>query len=181
LGLIPAPYAPLVGLGGALFRWLPVNGLVIIPAPNLSTINSPTYLTIWGGLLLGIVALGVRLVRPWGTYRIGPVWAGGIPRFVARMQYGALAYSNPARIIFNGLYRSRAELTAIAPAARHGEGRIAYLQDIPPPLERFLYRPLLQPLDAVAGQARRIQSGNVNQYVLYIFAIVLITLILRAF
>jgi hypothetical protein len=59
------------------------------------------------------------------------------------MQYGALAYSNPARIIFNGLYRSRAELTAIAPAARHGEGRIAYAQDIPPLLERLLYRPLL--------------------------------------
>jgi hypothetical protein len=31
----------------------------------------------------------------------------------------------------------------------------------------------------VAEQARRVQSGNVNQYVLYIFAIALITLILR--
>jgi hypothetical protein len=45
--------------------------------------------------------------------------------------------------VINGLYRSRAELTAIAPAARHGEGRIAYAQDILPPLERLLYRPLL--------------------------------------
>jgi hydrogenase-4 component B len=176
----PGAYAPLVGLGGGLFRGLPVNGLVIIPSPTLSTINSPTYLILAEVVLIGVVVLGVRLIRSLGSVRIGPVWAGGIPRFAPRMQYGAVAYSNPARLIFNGIYRSRAELVAVAAAARHGQGEISYRQNVPPPLEDVLYRPVRDGVEAIAERVKVIQSGSVNQYVLYIFAMVLIILVLRA-
>jgi len=176
----PGPYAPLVGLGGGVFAGLPVNGLVIIPAPGFSTINSPTYLVVWGLLLLIVLVVVVRSIRPWGARTRGPVWAGGIPRFTPRMQYGGLAYSNPARIIFNGLYRSSSAFQAASPSSRHGSGDIDYRQEVPPPLERELYRPLLQALDFVGDKVKAIQSGNVNQYVLYIFAIVIVTLVIRA-
>lgn len=175
----PGAYAPLVGLGGGLFRGLPVNGLVVIAAPTLSTITAPTYLLLAEGLLVALVLLGLRLLPMLGRRRTVPVWAGGIPAFTARMQYSALAYSNPLRLIFNGLYRSRHAFEGLAPAARHLEGEIAYAQKVPDPFERELYGPLQHATEWVSRWAQRIQSGSVNHYVAYIFAIVLVVLLLR--
>jgi hydrogenase-4 component B len=177
----PGDYQLLVTLGGGLFGGLlPVNGLVVIAAPTFSTIDSPTYLFLAELLLVGIVLLALRAIRPLGSRRVGPVWAGGIPRFAASMTYTGLAYSNPIRIIFNSLYRSHARTGEIASAAHHREGHITYEQEIPSPFERMLYRPLLNFGGGLSRRARIIQSGNVNQYVAYIFLIVLIVLILRA-
>lgn len=177
----PGPYAPLVELGGGLFRGLPVNGLVVVAAPTLNTITAPTYLLLAEALLVAVVLLALRMLRPLGVRGNGPVWAGGIPIFTARMQYTALAYSNPLRLIFNGLYRSRHRFDALRPAARHLDGRIEYIQEVPEPLERELYRPIRQALDWSSRGAQRFQSGSVNHYVAYIFAIVLVVLLLRLF
>jgi hydrogenase-4 component B len=177
----PGPYAPLAAIGGRLFRGLPVNGLVVIAAPTLNTITAPSYLLLAEALLVGLTLLALRLLRPLGRTRSGPVWAGGIPAFTACMQYSALAYSNPVRLIFNGLYRSRHTFEASAPAARHLQGRIGYSQDVPEPFERELYRPLRRATAWVTRRAQAIQSGSVNQYVAYIFAIVLVVLLLRLF
>ena len=177
----PGNYQLLVTIGGGLFRgWLPVNGLVVIPSPVFSTIDSPSYLFLAELLLIGVVVLALRLIRPLGSRRVGRVWAGGIPRFEASMTYSGLAYSNPIRIIFNALFRSRVSSEPTAMAARSREGRVTYWQEIPPPFERSLYRPLLRFWDGLALRARFIQSGNINQYVAYIFVIILIVLILRA-
>jgi hydrogenase-4 component B len=179
----PGAYQLLDTIGGTLFKGLPVNGLVVIAAPNFSTIDSPSYLLLAELLLLGLLLLVLRLIRPLGKKRRGRVWAGGIPRFEAKMTYTGLAYSNPIRIIFNGLFRSQASQAstgAPASAARHGEGHISYQQEVPPPFERFLYRPIVRAWGFVTRGARIIQSGNINQYIFYIFMIVLIALILRA-
>lgn len=177
----PGSYQLLVTLGGGLFQgWLPTNGLVVIPAPAFSTIDSPTYLFLAELLLIGIVLLVLRAIRPLGARRTGPVWAGGIERFTPSMTYTGLAYSNPIRLIFHHLLRSRTQSTTAGLAAQHREGTMTYTQEIPPPFERSLYRPLLGTLRWLTKHARIIQSGNINQYVAYIFVIVLIVLLLRA-
>lgn len=177
----PGAYQLLVTLGGGLFGgWLPVNGLVVIAAPAFSTIDSPGYLFLAELLLIGIVMLALRVIRPLGTRRIGHVWAGGIPRFTAAMTYTGMAYSNPIRMIFNGIFRSRVQTKTPALAAHHREGLVEYEQEIPPPFERGLYRPLRRGVGWLTECARVIQSGNINQYVAYIFLIVIIVLILRA-
>lgn len=153
---------------------------MVIPAPALSTIDSPSYLFLAELLLIAIVLLGLRLIRPLGSRRVGRVWAGGIPRFEASMTYTSLAYSNPIRIIFNALFRSRVRSESTEMAAHSRAGRITYQQEIAPPFERSLYQPLLRFWSGLAHRARFIQSGNINQYVGYIFVIVLIVLILRA-
>jgi len=177
----PGAYQLLVTIGGGLFRgWFPVNGLVVIPSPAFSTIDSPSYLFLAELLLIGLVLLALRLIRPLGSRRTGRVWAGGIPRFEASMTYSSLAYSNPIRIIFNALFRSRVRSESPAASARSREGRITYQQEIPPLFERSLYQPLLRLWGGLTRRARVIQSGNINQYVAYIFVIVLIVLLLRA-
>lgn len=175
----PGNYAVLVSLGGGLFRGLPINGLVVIPSPTFSTINSPTYLLLGEIILLGVLVAGLRSVHRFGLERSGPVWAGGIPSFEPRMQYGAVAYSNPGRLIFNGIYRSRAEFAMISAAALHGDGVMNYRQDVPSPLVRSVYRPVARGIEAIAARAKAVQSGSTNQYVIYIFAMVLIILVLQ--
>jgi hypothetical protein len=176
----PGDYAPLVTLGAGLFRGLlPVQGLIVIPAPGLSTINSPSYLVIAEGLLLLLLWLVVRRLPRLGADRTVPVWAGGIPRFSERMQYSALAYANPVRLIFDQLLRSRAAASARTALAEGGPGELSYTQEVPPPLERELYAPLLRAAARLADAVKVIQSGDINRYVTYIFAIVLIALVLR--
>jgi hydrogenase-4 component B len=177
----PGAYQLLVTIGGGLFRGLlPVNGLVVIAAPAFATIDSPSYLFLAELLFVGLLALGLRLLHPLGRSRKGPVWAGGIAHFTAAMTYTDLAFSNPIRIIFNSLYRSRVRYALQAAAARHRQGQMIYEQEIPGPFERVLYRPGWQALRWLTRHAQVIQSGNINQYVAYIFLIVLLILILRA-
>lgn len=178
----PGSYAPLVGLGGGLFRGLvPGNGLVVIAAPNFSTIDSPSYLFLAEVGLLALLWLARRLIRPLGVRRVGPVWAGGVARFNPHMAYTGVAFSNPLRLIFNSFYRSRTTTELTAPAARHRPGSMVYRQEIPTPFERGLYRPLWRGVEALARCVKVIQSGNINLYLAYIFFIVLLILLLRAF
>jgi hydrogenase-4 component B len=177
----PGPYAPLVGLGGGLFGGLvPGNGLVIIAAPNFSTIDSPSYLFLAELGLLLLLWLVRRAIRPLGARRVGPVWAGGIPRFSPRMSYTGVAFSNPLRLIFNTFYHSRVTTDLKAPAARHQRGTIEYRQEVPAPFERGLYQPLWRVVQALARRVKVMQSGNINLYLAYIFVIVLLILLLRA-
>ncbi len=178
----PGEYAPLVSLGGAVFHnlGLPVKGLIVIPAAHFATIGSPSYLTIALLLALGIVWLVMRAIPVRGPERTAPVWAGGIPTFSGRKEYGPLAYANPIRLIFSLFYRSRAIYEPLDLAARGGASRIEYRQEIPEPLWRPLYRPLVRFGDTLTARIRLLQSGSVNAYVFYIFVIVLIALIVRA-
>lgn len=177
----PGAYAPLVGLGGGLFQGLiPGNGLVVIASPNFSTIDSPSYLILLETVLLLLVWLARRAIRPLGCSRIGPVWAGGIPRFAPRQAYSGLAFSNPLRLMFNSIYHSRVSTELLEPAARHRRGKIVYRQEVPEPFERTLYRPSRVAVSWLAGRVKIIQSGNINQYVAYIFGIVLLILFFRA-
>lgn len=116
----PGAYQLLVTISGGLFRGLlPVNGLVVIAAPSLATIDSPSYLFLAELLFVGLLVLSLRALRPLGRSRKGPVWAGGIAHFTASMTYTDLAFSNPIRIIFNSLYRSQVRYVLQAAAARH--------------------------------------------------------------
>ncbi|MCL4543901.1 MAG: hypothetical protein M1118_04765, partial [Chloroflexi bacterium] len=134
-------YQALVGLGGTLFRGLPVNGLVLIASPKFNTITAPSYLVLAELLLLALLLLALRAIRPQGRRRRGPVWAGGIPTFRANMQYTPQAYANPIRLIFQGIFRSRVQYEPRELAAHYQVGRIVYQQTVPPPLEPELYRP----------------------------------------
>lgn len=173
-------YQALVGLGGALFGGLPVNGLVLIASPKFDTITAPSYLALVELLLVAIVVLAVRAVGRRRPSRRGPVWAGGISVFTSRMEYTGTAYANPVRMIFQGIFRSWVRIELPAPVSRHQEGRIEYRQEVPAPLERELYRPVVAASRWLAARAQIIQSGNINQYVGYILLLVLAVLIVRA-
>lgn len=151
-----------------------IGNLTVIPAHTNFSAFSPTYLAVF---LVGVSLVPIaiyRLSRPRGARARVPVWDGGIVDFRARMQYSATTYANPVRVTFDRLYRPQVavERASDDPAGRSGP--VHYRMQVLPIFERYLYRPALRALQAIARAIQPIQSGDVNQYLLYILVVVII-------
>ena len=49
-----------------------------------------------------------------------------------------------------------------------------------PIFERYLYRPVIRAVEWLANAVRPLQSGDVNLYLLYVFAVILLAYLLGA-
>jgi hypothetical protein len=105
-----------------------------------------------------------------------PVWDGGMVAFRPRMQYTATTYANPVRVTFAGLYRPdvHVERASDDPAGRSGP--VHYRTRVLPVFERYLYEPVIRAVEWLGRLVRPIQSGDVNLYLLYVLAAVLVAL-----
>ena len=159
---------------------LPGN-LTVIPAHADFSAFSPTYLAVFLVCALAVPVLIYLAGRPRaGSARV-PVWDGGIVSFRPRMQYSAMTFSAPTRVTFDALYRPSVSVTRPSdddPAGRSGP--VHYEAQVTPVFERYLYRPLVRCLEWLADLVRPIQSGDVNLYLLYVFAVILLAYLLGA-
>ena len=55
-----------------------------------------------------------------------------------------------------------------------------YESQVTPVFERYLYRPVIRAVEWLADVIRPVQSGDVNLYLFYVFAVVLLACILGA-
>jgi len=153
-----------------------VPQLGVIPAHTEFSEFSPTYLA---AFLLAVSAVPIAIYlagrpRTKTRRRAAPVWDGGIVAFKPRMQYTATTHANPVRVTFDPLYQPRIHLerTSDDPAGRSGPVHYRFL--VAPIFDRYLYRPVVRSVRAIATFIRPIQSGDVNLYILYVFVVVLI-------
>jgi hydrogenase-4 component B len=151
-----------------------VPKLTVIPAHTDFSGFSPTYLA---AFLIAVSAVPILIFlagRPRARSRRPPVWDGGILAFRPRMQYTATTHANPVRVTFEPLYRPsiHVERASDDPAGRSGP--LHYRFRVTPIFERYLYRPLIRLVQGLANLARPIQSGDVNQYLFYVFVVVVI-------
>ena len=141
----------------------------------------------WGGAQVGplalagaalVIGLAVTLILRMGRRSrpqpvVAPAWACG-GSLGTQSQYSATGYAKSFRLVFSLLYRpvrSLAVETAVHPAFRT---RVAYTGEVTPIFDRYLFRPGLRALLAIAGRARRLQSGSLRVYLGYM----LVTLVL---
>jgi hydrogenase-4 component B len=151
-----------------------VPKLTVIPAHTDFSGFSPTYLALF---LVAISAVPILIFiagRPLARSRRPPVWDGGILDFKPRMQYTATTHANPVRVTFEPLYQPsvHVERASDDPAGRSGP--VHYRFQVTPIFDRYLYRPLIRFVEALANFVRPIQSGDVNLYLFYVFVVVLI-------
>jgi hydrogenase-4 component B len=153
---------------------LVVDKLTVIPAHTDFSGFSPTYLAAFLVAVAAVPLLIHRAGRPRAPSRRVPVWDGGILDFKARMQYTATTHANPVRVTFDPLYRPHihVERASDDPAGRSGPVRYGFR--VTPIFDRFLYRPVVRGVEALARLARPIQSGDVNLYLLYVFVTVVV-------
>lgn len=153
---------------------LVIPNLTVIPAHADFAAFSPTYLA---AFLLAVAAVPVLIAlagRRRAPSRRTPVWDGGIVAFKARMQYTATTHANPVRVTFDPLYRPRVDVERASDDPAGRSGPVHYRSTVSPIFDRFLYRPVVTFVEALARAIRPIQSGDVNLYLLYVFVVVVV-------
>ncbi len=158
---------------------LPGN-LAVIPAHTKFAGFSPTWLTVFL-LAVSVVPVLIYLAgRPRAASRIEPVWDGGIVAFKPRMQYSAMTFSAPTRVMFDALYRPSVSVHRASDDPAGSSGPVHYESEATPIFQRYLYRPVVGAFEWLADVVRPIQSGDVNLYLFYVFAAVLVAYLVAA-
>jgi hydrogenase-4 component B len=182
--------APLVALalsravgdltGVALRPVLLPGKLTIIPAHTDFSAFSPTYLAVFLIAVTIVPILIYRAGRPPAKAALVQVWDGGMVAFRPRMQYSAMTFSAPTRVMFDALYRPSVRLHRASDDPAGRSGPVHYETETTPVFERYLYRPVIRAAEWLGDQVRVIQSGDVNLYLLYVFVVILIAYLIGA-
>jgi hydrogenase-4 component B len=146
---------------------------------NVSRIGSSiqTVALVMLAAVVGVAA--IRFVAR-GAVRVSPTWGCGLAALTNRMQYTATSFSKPLRMVFASAYRAERKLE-VSPAERpYFPTAVSYHSTRTTSYERMLYRPIINSILAAAQQLRRLQTGNIQWYLLYIFlALVFMLLFMR--
>jgi formate hydrogenlyase subunit 3/multisubunit Na+/H+ antiporter MnhD subunit len=144
--------------------------LVLGPVyPNFSVL-APTWLALAiPTFLIGAAALVRLLLRP--RVRRAPVWLSGAAPDIATVEYTPEGYANPVRVVLAGVYGFRRTLH------REGGGReplrLVLETRVVPAFEHYLYQPLAAGALWLSGLTRRLQSGRLSFYLLYVLIVLL--------
>ncbi len=115
------------------------------------------------------------MLRGRRTPRPTPVWnCGQDPD--PRLEWTAAGFTKPANLAFQSLLRPEREVSTVA---REGVvHEVRHRGGVPHLFDAGLYAPVLRGALAGAQQARRLQSGNLRQYVASLVGLVLVLLAL---
>jgi hydrogenase-4 component B len=148
--------------------------LVLGPVFQKFSVLAPTWLSIVLPAYALLAFLIGRAVGGRGVRR-APVWVTGSGAELPAVQYRPSSYSNPMRVVLRGPlgYRTR-------PIERSDDGPRSWVLETSVVLavDRFLYRPLTNLALAASGRVRRLQSGRLSTYLLYMMIALILALAL---
>jgi hydrogenase-4 component B len=101
--------------------------------------------------------------------RITPTWACGLPGLDERMQYTGTSLSKPVRRVFASVYRPERSVEILPSDQPYFPKSISYRSVRTTSFERSLYRPTVDAFVSVSHRLRRLQTGNIQVYLLYVF------------
>ena len=162
----------------------PIFSSFSVLSPSWLAIELPTMTA-----LVLLVALGLSRGRMLHV-RAVPAWrsaSGGVDGDYAYTPFG---YANPTRRVLAGVLRSRVELRPPQASAvprpddstphEAADTGLAYVSDVVEITETYLYRPFRTPLRALVTAARRLQSGRLDAYLLYLLLVLAAALAIAA-
>ena len=188
LGVLPFAIMPalsqvMTGLGGLPKTPLSFSFNLSLQTPGGFGQISPTLIALGLLVILGLIPLLMRMFRVSKNLRVSATWGCGQLGQTPRMEYTATAFAEPLRRVFAQLYRPTKELSIdFHPESKYFVQSIKYRSEITPWFEKVLYGPLISGLRFVARQVRRLQSGSLHLYLLYIsLTLVLLLIVTRWF
>jgi hydrogenase-4 component B len=167
--------------------------LVLGPVFEKFSVLAPTWLSI----VLPLYAVGAVLIvlaaHRQQRVRRAPVWVTGSGAELAAVQYRPSAYSNPMRVILRGPlgYRRRLveagaegaglgpagdDRTGLTSAGDNGTDTLTLETSVVLAVDRFLYKPVTRFALAIADRVRRLQSGRLSAYLLYMLIALIVAL-----
>jgi formate hydrogenlyase subunit 3/multisubunit Na+/H+ antiporter MnhD subunit len=159
-GLTPAVPASLT-LGALKSPWVlqPVFAGFSILSPSWLWIAMPAMLALV--LLLTVALPGRRALH----VRRVPAWRSATIGVDGESSYTAFGYANPTRRVLASVLHTQVEVADVHPddAVPH----LSYESDVVEVVENWLYRPTARAFNAVVATAKRLQSGRLDAYLLY--------------
>jgi hydrogenase-4 component B len=169
IGVVPGLIVPtLAGLApGATGSELARHAGLVIPGTSLPTL----------ALAVALVGLTSVLVRVRVTRRAAPAptWACG-QRVVPALGWTSAGFTKPLRLVLEGLFRPQREVEVLRAGGMVQE--ITYSGHVPSLVDTLLYEPAIRAGLRGAALARRLQTGNVRTYALYLLVLVIALLAL---
>jgi hydrogenase-4 component B len=172
IGILPGVLLkPLVALAQGL---VPGAG---VPPETLAIARVLPWIAVAVIGIAGAAALAATMGR---VRRIVPTWGCGLRSLTSRMQYTSTAFSKPIRFVFARVYKADRKIEQIPADKPYFPVSITYRSVRTTSYEKALYRPIVESVVSLAHRLRRLQTGNVQVYLLYIFlAITLLLALLR--
>jgi NADH:ubiquinone oxidoreductase subunit 5 (subunit L)/multisubunit Na+/H+ antiporter MnhA subunit len=133
------------------------------------------------GLLLALSAVFTVVLRATGAARRAPVtpaWTCGQP-IEPRLAWTSAGFTKPLRLVLEVVLRPQREFELVE--APGGVQRIRYHAEVPHLFDDLIYAPTQRAALRGAAVARRLQSGSLRAYVLYLLALVIAMLALVRF
>lgn len=178
--VVPALGRVLVGVGGLPDTQATFTLSLSLVAPNNFASMSPTLVGLGLLVLLGLVPTVMLILGVNRRLRMGETWGCGRAGQTPRMEYTATAFAEPLRRVFAELYRPTKELSIdFHQDSKYFVQSIEYRSEVTPWFEKALYEPLLWFIGLLASLTRRLQSGSVHMYLVYV-AVALFILLLIA-
>ena len=155
-------------LPGLLLRPLVSLAQVLIPGAGVpeETLSIARIIPWIAAIVLGTGALAALLKR---RERLARTWACGLPELSSRMQYTSTVFSKPIRFVFARAYRPDRTVETLPADQPYFPVSISYRSVRTTSYERVLYRPFVEWVVSLAHRLRRLQTGNIQVYLLYIF------------
>jgi len=153
---------------GVWLRPLVSVAQVLVPGAGVpeETLNIARVVPSVAGVILGAGAVTYLFKR---RERIVRTWACGLPGLSSRMQYTSTVFSKPIRFVFAWVYRPDRKVERIPADQPYFPVSISYQSVRTTSYERALYRPFVESVVSLAHRLRRLQTGNIQVYLLYIF------------
>jgi hydrogenase-4 component B len=184
LGLSLAAAGVLAGLNQVAFDLAGASAAarfdwnVIVAYDAFATV-SPFWLALALAGLFVLPWLILRLIGANTRRRYYETWGCGRALQTARFEYTAAAFANPFKRVFDLLYRPVKQLgIEFHPGSRFFVRAITYRNETRSIFEELLYLPILRLAQQIPRLAHLVQSGNVQSYLLYILAALVVLLAL---
>lgn len=133
----------------------------------------------WLAIVLPSIAILAFLLARGANRRVRrePVWVTGSAAPLAAVQYRPAAYSNPIRHVLRGVLGYQRVVRA-SDGAGGPEQVIVVETRVVLAVDRFVYQPLTRLALAASARLRRLQSGRLSDYLLYMLALLIVVLAL---
>ena len=166
LGLAPGL---LFGLLAGLAPW-PASAPTTVGLHLPGTGSLPTL-----GIAIILVGLtgGLVLLRGRRSAAPAPTWASG-QLVESRLNWTSAGFTKPLRLVLEAVLRPQREITVRTEGGVVQE--VSYRGHVPQLIDERVYRPLVRVSLGAATHARRLQSGSLGTYVVYLIGLVLVLL-----
>ncbi|OFW34909.1 MAG: hypothetical protein A3J28_00580 [Acidobacteria bacterium RIFCSPLOWO2_12_FULL_60_22] len=167
-------------IGFGIFPRLALDPLFAVAQTLVPGTSLPTEIAGLQRILVSttVAVLGIALLTMVARVRrrVTLPWACGLPGLTTRMQYTSTSFSKPIRAVFAAVYKPDRKLEVLPANRPYFPSSISYRSVRTTSFERSLYRPMTNVVITLATRMHRLQTGNIQVYLLYIFLTLVVLL-----